>query len=314
MARKRERRKDRSTARRRRRREAERPRVDGDAGREESYIRGFLMAWGCFCWIPCPYRQWHEEDRTAMVAMLPLVGTGLGFVTAVVWGILGGIEAQPLLSGALVTAAYFLATGFIHLDGFMDVSDAVLPRHPDMEVRRRILKDPHTGSFAAVSMALMLLVFAGSAAALSQRWIVGALAFISIATVSRAISAVCVICCPPMNTSQYYSEERRRGSSIRGAIPALVIALLVPALCVVTCLRMPQVSRFAPGLMDNAAESMGADAALIVLAATAVCVITQLILGAADRRSLGGMNGDISGHMITSGEMAGILAAAILAG
>ena len=33
------------------------------------YIRGFLMAWGCFCRIPCPYRKWNEDDRYAMLNM-----------------------------------------------------------------------------------------------------------------------------------------------------------------------------------------------------------------------------------------------------
>ena len=94
-----------------------------------------------------------------MVAMLPLVGTGLGLVTAVVWSLIGLLGGSQVLSGAVVTAAYFVMTGFIHLDGFMDVADAVMPRHPVMEERIRILKDPHTGSFAAISMALMFLIF-----------------------------------------------------------------------------------------------------------------------------------------------------------
>ena len=25
------------------------------------------MAWGMFCWIPCPYKQWREEDRLAQI-------------------------------------------------------------------------------------------------------------------------------------------------------------------------------------------------------------------------------------------------------
>ena len=27
------------------------------------YIKGFLMAWGCFCRIPCPYRGWEELKK-----------------------------------------------------------------------------------------------------------------------------------------------------------------------------------------------------------------------------------------------------------
>ena len=42
------------------------------------YIKGFLMAWGCFCRIPCPYRGWEEDNRYAMLNMFPLIGTALG--------------------------------------------------------------------------------------------------------------------------------------------------------------------------------------------------------------------------------------------
>ena len=52
----------------------------------------------------------------------------------------------------------------------------------------------------------------------------------------------------------------------------------------------------------------------VIIAAMMFGPVDALIIGALDRSSLGGMNGDISGHMITSGEMAGMLAAAILLG
>ena len=272
------------------------------------YIRGFLMAWGCFCWIPCPYKQWHEEDRVAMVAVLPLVGTGLGLVTALIWWLTGVFGAGDLLSGAVVTAAYFILTGFIHLDGFMDVCDAVMPRHPQRQERVRILKDPHTGSFAAVSMVLMLLIFAASMAALSGAWITGALAFIAVTATSRCVSAVSVICCAPMQTSQYHSEEFRKGRSAAQSAPAVVIALLTAGACAVIALKTGQSPGFATG------DGLGLPPVALVPVAAVVCALTALIIGKLDRRSLGGMNGDISGHMITSGEMAGLLAAALLMG
>ena len=68
------------------------------------------MAWGCFSWIPCPYKKWNDDDRTAMVAMLPLVGTGLGLITGLVWALLTALGAGPILSGAAVTGASSAAT------------------------------------------------------------------------------------------------------------------------------------------------------------------------------------------------------------
>ena len=261
-----------------------------------------------------------------MVAMLPLVGTGLGLVTCLVWlavswlggpgldavmftgaaesaqtlppGFTGAIH--PVLTGAIITAAYFLMTGFIHLDGFMDVADAVMPRHPRMEERIRILKDPHTGSFAAISMALMFLLFAASAGRLSEPFgLMQGLTFIVIVTTSRAMSAVQVISCRPMGTSQYVNTGSGSEGSFRRAVPALVILALVLAAAIVVLLT-------AGGMMPKTMEIV------CLLAAAAVTALTGLIIGHIDRKALGGMNGDISGHLITSSEMAGMLAAALL--
>ena len=297
------------------------------------------MAWGCFSWIPCPYKGWHEESRTAMVAMLPLVGTGLGLVTCLIWIAVsmlmpgGAGIAQPILTGAIVTAVYFLMTGFIHLDGFMDVADAVMPRHPKMEERIRILKDPHTGSFAAISMALMFLLFMASASALSAPFgLWQALTFIVIVTTSRAMSAAQVIGCRPMGTSQYVNSGFGSEGSRRKAAPALVILVLVLAAAVVVLLTVggghggihaeipahhaetPMHHGEMPGHHDGMPLLMGGGPiqVAILLIVTAVTALTGLIIGHIDRKALGGMNGDISGHLITSSEMAGILAAALL--
>ena len=96
------------------------------------YIRGFLMAWGMFFWIPCPYRKWDGDARSAQLAMLPLIGTGMGIICCLIWWPLASMEAGSAITGAVLTGSYFLMTGFIHLDGFMDCSDAVMPRHPEM--------------------------------------------------------------------------------------------------------------------------------------------------------------------------------------
>ena len=85
------------------------------------------MAWGMFCWIPCPYKQWREEDRLAQIGMFPLVGTCIGAIVCLCMWALWYIGAGAILTGALLTGAYFLLTGFIHLDGFMDCSDAIMP-------------------------------------------------------------------------------------------------------------------------------------------------------------------------------------------
>ena len=108
--------------------------------------------------------------------------------------------------------------------------------------------------------------------------------------------------------------------SRRKAAPALVILALVLAAAIVVLLtvgghgEMPAHHGGMPGHHDGMPLLIGGGPiqVAILLIAAAVTALTGLIIGHIDRKALGGMNGDISGHLITSSEMAGMLAAALL--
>ena len=278
------------------------------------YIRGFLMAWGCFCWIPCPYKKWNEEDRPAMLAMLPLLGTFLGVITGLVWLVLNLLQVPAVLTGAVTCGAYFLLTGFIHLDGYMDCCDAVLPRHPDQARRREILKDPHVGAFGVIALVLMLLIFAGSVSALAEtnwigdgggeegriafgRAIAVAVAFSVMMTVSRGVAAAAVLTERPMETSQYAVMKGK------GTLPVVWILLVTLAGMAFAWWGLPEIMAVPGDSLKFCVTQVGLTAVAALSAAR--------IAGASDRKALGGMNGDIAGHMIVTGEMFGILVAAI---
>lgn len=281
------------------------------------YVRGFLMAWGCFCWIPCPYKKWREEDRPAMLAMLPLVGTFMGAIVSLLWWSLITFEMDPLLTAAIVVGVYYLLTGFIHLDGYMDCCDAVLPRHPDMDRRREILKDPHSGSFAVIGLVLMLIIVLASVYTLASAamdgkgditWIVMVI-FPAIMTVSRGMSVLDVMREKPMETSQYAkmaegSSEHAAGTrSVKAARGVAVVIFLLSILAVVVIEFMLY---FYPRLLgEDVPVGIG-----MIVPITGTFVVAML-LGRYDRKVLGGMNGDISGHMIVAGEAFGLLMAAL---
>ena len=264
------------------------------------------MAWGCFCWIPCPYKKWNEEDRPAMLAMLPLVGTFIGVIAGCVWMAMIRIGTGQLLTGAVVTAVYFLLTGFIHLDGYMDCCDAVMPRHPDMERRREILKDPHTGAFAAIGLVIAMVLFLASISDITDREYIHPIVLMSvIATISRMTSVLDVLGKKPMETSQYTemsgSKPGRIYSVIAGLIGVLVFMagneIVMHSMDIIITGDLVEVD--IPGIAG-------------LLTVTLVTVAAAEITGIFDRRTLGGMNGDISGHMIVTGEMFGLLAAALI--
>ena len=180
------------------------------------WIYGFFMAWGMFLAIPCPKKIWSETARRKMLACLPFVGIVVGAVWALcAW--LAWYLPHPL-GAALCAAAPWLVTGFLHLDGFMDVCDGILSRR-DLETRRRILKDSHCGAFAVICM--VLLAMAQWSAFLSAENVpLLPLALVPVA--SRAAAAVAVLALRPMSTSQY-------SAMVRGGAPLYVAAAVLAA-------------------------------------------------------------------------------------
>lgn len=261
------------------------------------YIRGFLMAWGNFTALPCPYHRWHDDSRKAMLCMMPPVGMMVAGVVIAAWWLLDMAGASQVLTGAILTAVYFCSCGFIHLDGFMDCSDAILSRRSELEERQRILKSPDVGAFAVVSVVLALLIFAASMMELAQDFSFKRAGILLIITaISRGIAADSVGRKTVMRTSQYADLRDMKFTFAESALLNLWAVLPV--------LAVPNISDF--GIGKDAFEYLAyfAGATLTVLAVAIGC-------GAYARRKLGGMNGDIAGYMIVMSETAAVAAAAV---
>ena len=241
------------------------------------YLHAFAMCQSMFCAIPCPWQVWDEKARDKMLLFLPLVGLEIGALWALLaWGC--GFLGVPGPVRALFLAAFpYLATGCIHLDGFMDVTDAVKScRSP--ERRREILKDSHVGSFAVICLALVLLTqFALNLAGEGPVWLLAL-----IPGVSRCCSALAVEALPPMSTSQYAQREKRK------AHIALILAMLLAL--------------------------VGAGFLLFGKYGFALvgCLAGYGLALRRGYRSLGGMNGDIAGYSLTLGELAAVAVWALL--
>lgn len=177
-------------------------------------IRAAFMCLGMFSSIPCPYRPWDEDARSMMTVCLPIVGAIIGLIWAFIAS-LAAIILPQTLAAASIAALPFLLTGFIHLDGFMDTSDAILSWRP-LEDRLRIIKDSHTGSFAVVNVVLlMMFMFAAAQSALKS----DLRALILIPVVSRCGSAFCVIILKPLGHSEY------SGMNVNMSQPAVLLLI-----------------------------------------------------------------------------------------
>ena len=235
----------------------------------KTYLHAFFMCQSMFCAIPAP-QVWDEKARDKMLLFLPLVGLELGLIWAVIAWLCRALTLPKLLSALILSIYPYLATGFLHLDGFMDVTDAVRS-YRSLERRREILKDSHVGSFAVIGIVLLILAQFVCFASAPEGTDMSVLIFVP--AVSRCCSALAVTGLKPMSTSQY-AEQKKPKSHLAVLIAMLAVFL---ALGFLTCGKQ-------------------------AVALLGVLVGYGFALGRG-YKSLEGMNGDIAGYALTIGEL-----------
>lgn len=124
------------------------------------WIRSFGIAFSMYSRIPMPGVQWTKESMQYAFCFFPLVGAVEGACLWIIGWILfslrEGGQISSFFPAVCLTILPLLVTGGIHMDGFLDTSDA---RHSygDQEKKLAILKDPHTGAFAVISAVCYIL-------------------------------------------------------------------------------------------------------------------------------------------------------------
>ncbi|MBQ8620131.1 MAG: adenosylcobinamide-GDP ribazoletransferase [Clostridia bacterium] len=119
-----------------------------------------VIAFATYSRIPTPRVDWSEENRRYSLCFFPLIGVVIGLLMAAWLYLCDALGVGPVLRGAFGAVIPLLITGGIHMDGFMDVSDA-LSAWQTKERRLEILKDSHVGAFAVMHCAMVLLMMAG---------------------------------------------------------------------------------------------------------------------------------------------------------
>ncbi len=242
------------------------------------YLHALAMCQSMFCAIPCPWNVWDEDAREIMLLPLPLVGLEMGLI----WAALAFVVARlglPTPIGALLLSAYpYVVTGYLHLDGFMDVTDAVRSCR-SLERRREILKDSHVGSFAVIALCLLVLTQFSLFASAGEG---DGRILIFLPAVSRSCSALAVTGLKPLQTSQYAGQARKKSHlAILGGM--LVIFL-------------------------GAGFLLCGIYGLVLLG----CLAGYAVALRRGYKALEGMNGDIAGYALTIGELCGAAVYALI--
>ena len=235
----------------------------------KTYLNAFFMCQSMFCAIPAP-QLWEEKAKDKMLLFLPVVGLEIGIIWAGLAWLCRWLEAPKLMTALALSAWPWIGTGFLHLDGYMDVTDAV-KSYRSLERRREILKDSHVGSFAVIGIILLILGQFASFASVPDGCELRVLIFVP--AVSRCCSALAVTALPSMSTSQYADRKKPKSH-------LLVLAVMLGGFLLLG----------------------------FWLCGRCGLVLLWVLIGYAfalrkGYRSLEGMNGDIAGYALTVGEL-----------
>lgn len=239
---------------------------------------GLLLAIQFLTRLPVPVAcPWTPATSRWALRCYPLVGLLLGATLASLGALLQGVLPTPMLALVLLSLWVGLSGG-LHLDGLMDVADALGSNTP-LERRWAIMKDPQVGSFGI--LALVFLLF----------WKVTLLW----ALLEAGVSLVVLVLVPAL-----------------GRLGGVVLLLLAP------CARREglawawrqhlQRRDLALSLVPLAAALWLLPGGMFVSSGLAVLLLGCLLLfllgyGLLMSRAFGGINGDIVGAAIEAGEL-----------
>ena len=105
--------------------------------------------------VTLPNGLTHRHQAQSLM-FYPMVGLLIG---GLLWVIAAGMQdTAPLLISAIVVGVWILATGGLHLDGLADCADGWVGGIGDQSKTRQIMKDPHVGAMAVVTLVMVLLM------------------------------------------------------------------------------------------------------------------------------------------------------------
>lgn len=152
-------------------------------------MQSLIIAFAMYSKLPMPRVDWNEENMRYAFCWFPFIGLVIGGLELLAYYVLDYLQAGAMFKGCLLTAIPLLITGGIHLDGFMDTTDA-RSSYGDREKKLEILKDSHVGAFAVIGCGIYLLLSAGAWSEIGTRGLaIMCLAFV----LERALSGLAAV-------------------------------------------------------------------------------------------------------------------------
>lgn len=116
----------------------------------KSILHSFIIAFSMYSKIPMPKAEWTKENMKYVLCFFPLIGAVIGGIVYLFSILQHMIPMSHVFSSIVMILIPLIITGGIHMDGFLDTTDALCSYQP-MEKKLEILKDPHAGAFSIIT-------------------------------------------------------------------------------------------------------------------------------------------------------------------
>lgn len=247
------------------------------------YIRSFFMALSMFSVIPTPNYKWEKENTKNILKFYPVVGLIIGVLWVLIFNILNLLKVNNILISAILLIYPIGITGMLHLDGFMDICDAVFSRR-DRETKLKILKDSCTGAFSVICFGvLMIIEFASIYSIVEYKKNILFLLFIPI--ISRSFMALMILVKPEIKESTLVKIFKDGTSLSDRILQGLVLIIIFLSLFL----------------------KLGMMYAIFMI----IMCLFMLYKTNVNIKELGGINGDVAGYGLVVGECIGLLVLAL---
>lgn len=249
-------------------------------------FKSLIIAFSLYSQIPMPRFEWKDEDMKYNLAFLPFVGAVIGAVWLGACCFFCDLELPAIVIVFLMSLVPLLITGGFHLDGFLDVEDA-LRSYKSKEEKLQILKDPHIGAFAIIRLLIYVCLWGAALGLLvcgeySKEWIYLTAMMFAFVRSGCAISSICVKSAKKdgmLNMETHMADKK--------VLIAVVIELLA-CITLMTCI--------------NPIKS------LIYVTSGTLHFLWYVRLC---KKQFGGVTGDTAGFYITTGELVFLIVTAV---
>lgn len=200
--------------------------------KKPNVLKDFFTLLSFFTPIPVPKRFVLEDKLFRSPYLLPLIGFVRGTLIYAVMVILTVLLKvnESIILGALALFLHAFSQGFLHIDGFIDFSEAVIA-HRFGANAYKVMKDTYRGSYAiAVSIITLILAFTFSTSLFkiwSRYYIITYLYVVEIWLCVEILFLAFIGNKPPEGMGRRFKENLKIEDLIKSVSIALSLTILI---------------------------------------------------------------------------------------